>query len=112
MMEPNNPYEPPQSEVVHDEQEPNATGVALIPWEDKAAYPGFLEPALATMKLMLRPSLAGPSLGAYKRLGPAITFFLCIGLPLVWMVAILNACFGPADPNAALMAQFNLPRAH
>lgn len=110
-MESENPYDPPQSNVVLSEPNAEAVGAPLIPWEDSANYPGFLERVWATMQVMARPTEAGPSLGRHQRLSPAITYFLCVGLPLLWLVGILTALFGPANPGAALFEKFNIPQA-
>jgi len=63
------------------------------------------------MQLMFRPTEAGPSLGLHPRLGPAVTYYFCVGLPLVWLVGILNALFGPANPGAEIFEKFNIPQA-
>ena len=108
-MDPANPYEPPQSELIHPDQERGPAGVPLVPWEDRVAYPGFILRVMETMKLVFRPSAAGPSLGLHPRIGPAVTYFACIGLPMVWVTQILVALLAPTDANAAILELFGLP---
>ncbi len=109
-MEPANPYEPPQSDLIHPDLDRGPADVPLVPWEDKARLPGFLDRVLATMKLMFRPAEAGPSLGLHRRIGPAVSYFAWVGLPLVWAMQVFVAVFGPADPMAGILDLLGLPR--
>jgi hypothetical protein len=108
-METGNPYDPPQSQLLHPGQDEGPAGVPLVPWEDRARYPGFAARVLETMKLVFRPAAAGPSLGLHPRLAPAITYFACVGLPLVWAMQFMVALVGPQDGNAALLEFVGLP---
>lgn len=108
-MDPSNPYEPPQSELIHPDQDRGPAGVPLVPWEDKTRIPGFLDRILATMKLMFHPAEAGPSLGLHRRIGPAAVYFAWVGLPLVWAVQVLAALVGPSDPMAGILDLAGLP---
>ncbi|MBK8727521.1 MAG: hypothetical protein IPL96_16150 [Holophagaceae bacterium] len=108
-MDPSNPYEPPQSELVHPDQERGPVDVPLVPWEDPALYPGFPARVVETMKLVFRPAEAGPSFGLHPKVGPAITYFACIGLPLVWVMQILVALVGSPDSSAPILDLFGLP---
>lgn len=108
-MDPANPYEPPQSDLIHPDQDRGPSDVPLVPWEDKARIPGFLDRILATMRLMARPGEAGPSLGLHRRIGPAVSYFAWVGLPMIWVMQILAALFGPTDPMAGILDRFGLP---
>lgn len=107
-MDAPNPYQPPAAPL--DLPEAASVEGPLLPWEDLVRYPGLAERILATLGVLLRPTEAGLALGAVNRVGPAITFYLAVGLPLLWAAQILAATL---QPGAAppWTGQFGLPPA-
>ena len=106
-MEEHNPYTPPQSSV---EDPPEGSGPRL-PWEDPANHPGFMERVFGTARLLLLDTrTAGEALGGSKRIGPAIAYYALVGLPIMWLVQILLAIFGPMGSQPAFFEMLGLPK--
>lgn len=107
-MESPNPYQPPTAAL--DPPEAAVAGGPLLPWEDPAGHPALAGRIVATLGVLLRPAEAGPALGAGRRVGPAITFYAAVGLPLLWAAQILAAVLKPGAPPP-WMGHFGLPPA-
>ncbi len=106
-MESPNPYQPPAAAL--DPPEPGLEG-PLLPWEDPVGHPELPGRIVATLGVLLRPAEAGPALGAGRRVGPAITFYLAVGLPLLWAAQLLAAILKPGAAPP-WMGHFGLPAA-
>ena len=40
-MDPGNPYEPPQADLLRADEDRGPVDVPLVPWEDRVRFPGF-----------------------------------------------------------------------
>lgn len=90
-----NPYLPPDAPL--DLPPPMAEG-GLLPFEDKAKFPGFFHRVMSTIRLFWTdPAKAGEGLGHSSNLGPAIQFYAWVGLPVVVLAGVVNI-FWPAQP--------------
>ena len=107
-MESPNPYQPPAAPL--DPPEPVSAGGPLLPWEDPGGHPALAARIVATLGVLLRPAEAGPALGAGRRVGPAITFYAAVGLPLLWAAQVLAAVLKPGA-SPPWMGHFGLPPA-
>jgi len=103
-----NPYQPPGAAL--DLPDPEAAEGPRMPWEDPGQHPDRAGRIVATLGILLRPAEAGPALGGTRRVGPAITFYLAVGLPLLWAAQVLAAVFKPVAPPP-WMGHFGLPAA-
>lgn len=101
-----NPWQTPEAPL---EQEP-APGADLMPYEVKTDP--FSARLWNTLTLVLRdPMEAGRRLGGTKALGPAMSYFACLGLSLQWLGQIITALGSKADQsqNEMFASLFHLP---
>lgn len=106
---PYDPYLPPAADL---EAPAEVFEGPLLPWEDRENHPDRLSRAMATVRILTtRPQEAGSGLAARRKVGPALSFLLLVGLPLPWAVQLLMAFLGPFGSGNPFEGLFGLPKA-